>query len=79
MQQPLPGQRSKEGTTIAIKKEIAHDTKHKNNHPSGSSGGLPDRMGEKTFCSIYLPPTDQVIEEELRDLLEQLPAPDGRF
>ena len=27
------------------------------------------------MCSIYLPPTDLVVEENMRDLLEQLPAP----
>ena len=30
---------------------------------------------KRTICSIYLHPTDQVIVEDLRDLLEQLPAP----
>ena len=28
-----------------------------------------------TICSIYLPPRDQVTEEDMKDLLEQLPAP----
>ena len=31
--------------------------------------------GKRTVCSIYLPPTDQVTEEDTRDLLEQLPTP----
>ena len=31
--------------------------------------------GKRTICSIYLPPTDQVTEEDMRELLEQLPAP----
>ena len=30
---------------------------------------------KRTICSIYLPSTDQVTEEDIRDLLEQLPAP----
>ena len=51
------------------------ETKYKNNYPGGSSGGLPDRKGKRTVCSIYLLPTDQVTEEDMRELLEQLPAP----
>ena len=31
--------------------------------------------GKRTICSIYLPPTDQVIDEDMRDLLKELPAP----
>ena len=31
--------------------------------------------GKRTICFIYLPPTDQVIEEDKRYLLEQLSAP----
>ena len=31
--------------------------------------------GKRTVCSIYLPPTDQVTEDAMRELLEQLPAP----
>ena len=31
--------------------------------------------GKKTVCSTYLPQTDQVTEEDMRELLEQLPAP----
>ena len=30
---------------------------------------------KRTICLIYLPPTDQVTNEDMRDLLEQLPAP----
>ena len=30
---------------------------------------------KRTMCSIYLPPIDLVTEEDMRDLLEQLPAP----
>ena len=33
-------------------------------------------LGKKgTICSIYLPSTDQVTKEDMRYLLEQLPAP----
>ena len=30
---------------------------------------------KRTICSIYIPPTDQVTEEDMRDFLKQLPAP----
>ena len=30
---------------------------------------------KRTICLIYLPSTDQVTEDDMRDLLEQLPAP----
>ena len=30
---------------------------------------------KKTICSIYLPPTDQVTKEDMRDLLKELPGP----
>ena len=45
---------------------------YKNNPPSGSSRGLP---GKRTIGLIYLPPTDQVREENMRDLLNQLSPP----
>ena len=31
--------------------------------------------GKRTVSYIYLPPIDQVTEEDMRDLLEQLTAP----
>ena len=30
---------------------------------------------KRTICSIYLPPTGLVTKKDIRDLLEQLPAP----
>ena len=37
--------------------------------------GLPGKEEKMTICSIYLPPIEQVTEEDIRDLMEQLPAP----
>ena len=59
---PPPGQRSKGGTVVAIKKDMTHKR-------------LNIRKGTRTVCSIYQPSTDQVTEEDMRELLEQLPAP----
>ena len=64
------------GTAVAIKKDITHENKYKNNHPGGSSGGLSRiGKGKRTVYFIYLPPTDHVTEEDMRELLEQLLAP----
>ena len=57
------------------KKNSTQETKQKNNPPDGSTGGLPGWGKNRTICSIYLPLTDQVIEEDMRDLLEHLPVP----
>ena len=47
-------QRSKGGTAVAIKKEITQETKYKNNHLCGWSGGRPDRKGkEDSMFYIY--------------------------
>ena len=53
------GQRSNEGMTLQVVDLEVYMT------------GKRKRM----ICSIYLPPTDLVMEEGLRDLLEQLPVP----
>ena len=58
------------GTAIAIRKEISHKR-------------LTTRttilevyvVRKRTRCSIYLPPIDQVTEENMTDLLEQFTAP----
>ena len=68
--------RSKEGTAVAIKKEITH--KRLNIRTTIQVVALEVYLigkGKRTVCSIYLPPTDQVIEEDMIDLLKQLPAP----
>ena len=33
------------------------------------------QKGKRTVCSTYLPPTDQGTEEDMKELMEQLPAP----
>ena len=69
-------QRSKGGTAVAIKKEIAH--KRLNIRTTLQVVTLEVQLvGENkiTICSIYLPPTDQVTEEDMTDLLEQFPTP----
>ena len=50
-------------------------TKHKNG-PSGSGSGSlhMSGKGKRTICTMYLPPTDLVMEEDIKDLLKQLPA-----
>ena len=71
-----PGQRSKGGTVVAIKKEITH--KRLNKRKTIQVVALEVYLIGKrmrTVYSIYLPPTDQVTEENMRDVLEQLPTP----
>ena len=70
------GQRSKRRTAVAIKKKIAH--KRLNIRTTLQTIALELYMAGKrkrTMCSIYLPPTDLVTEKDMKDLLEQLPAP----
>ena len=42
---------------------------------AGSFGGLTGREKKKDNMLNISTPTDQVTEEDIRDLLEQLPAP----
>ena len=68
-----PGQRSKGGAAVAIKKEIAH--KRPNIRTTLQAVVLEVYMAGKikrTICSIYLPSTDQVTDKDMRDLLEHL-------
>ena len=70
------GRRSKGGTAVTIKKDITH--KRVNIRPTIQVVALEVYLlgkGKRIVCSIYLPPTDQVTEEDMRELLEQLPAP----
>ena len=70
------GLRSKGGTAIAVRKDIHHNKI--NLRTTLQVVALEICLvgrGKRTLCSIYLPPTDQVTEQELIDLLEQLPAP----
>ena len=63
-------------TAIAVRKNITHN--RLNLRTTLQVVALEVYLvgrGKRTLCSIYLPPTDQVTEEELRDLLEHLPAP----
>ena len=46
-----------------------------NNQPDGSSGRLPGRKKKKDNVFNISTPNRPVTEEDLRDLLEQLPAP----
>ena len=67
--------RSKGGTAIAVRKDINHN--RLNLRTTLQVVALEVYLvgrGKRTLCSIYLPPTDQITEEELRDLLEQPPA-----
>ena len=69
------GKRSKEDTAVAIRNENnTQKNKHRNNPASSCSGGLHGR-GKMKICSIYLPPSNIVTEEDLKDLLEQLQTP----
>ena len=70
------GRRSKGGTIVAIKKKITH--KRLNIRTNIQVVALEVYLigkGKRTVYSIYLLPTDQVTEDDMRDLLEQLPAP----
>ena len=70
------GLRSKGGTAIAVRKDIHHN--RLNLRTTLQVVALEICLvgrGKRTLCSIYLPPTEQVTEQELIDLLEQLPAP----
>ena len=71
---PSPRQRSKKGTAVAIKKEITH--RRLNIRTTNQVGTLEVHLiekGKRAVCSIYLPPTDQVTEEDMREF--RLPAP----
>ena len=70
------GRRGKGGTVVAIKKDITHKTL--NIRPTIQVVALEVYLigkGKRTVCSIYLPLTDQVTEEDMRNLLEQHSAP----
>ena len=69
------GLRSKGGTAIVVRKDINHN--RLNLRTTLQVVALEICLvgrGKRILCSIYLPPTDQITEEELIDLLEQLPA-----
>ena len=69
-------QRSKGGVAIAIKKEISH--KRLNIRTTLQAIALeiqPMGKGKRTICSIYLPPQDTIREEDIRELMNQLPTP----
>ena len=71
-----PSQRSKGGTAVAIKKKITQ--KRLNIRTTIQVVALEVYLigkGKRTVCSFYLPLTDQMTKEDMRDLLEQLPAP----
>ena len=73
MQQSL---QVKGGAAVAIKIEIAN--KRLNIITTLQVVALEIYMTgkeKKTICSIYLPQTDLVMEEDKRDLLELFPAP----
>ena len=72
MQTIPPGQRSKGGTGVAIKKEITHI--RTNIQVVGLEVYLIGK-GKRTVCSIYLSSTDQLTEEDMSGLQEKLPAP----
>ena len=66
-----PGQRSKGETAIAIKKEIAHTRLIiKTALQEVALEVYMTGKGKRTICSIYLPPTDLVTDEDMKDLLE---------
>ena len=70
----IPSPRIREA--VAIKKGITH--KRLNIKTTIQVVALKFYLiekGKRTVCSIYLPSTDQVTEEDMRDLLEQLPVP----
>ena len=75
MQQSYQANEAWEGRQFQLEKKQQKRDKHKNNPSSRSTGGRPRWEKKKTICSIYLPTTGQVNEEDLRDFLEQLPAP----
>ena len=71
----LQGQRSKGGTALAIKKEKVY--KRLNIRTALQAVALELYMtgkGKMIICSIHLPPTDLMMGEDMRDLLEQLSA-----
>ena len=41
---------------------------YKNDYPSDSAGGLPGKKTKRNMNSAYLPPTDHVKQENIRDL-----------
>lgn len=64
----------KGGTLIAIKETISHYLIQLNTDlqavaVSFASGRL------KSLCSVYLPPNEQITEEQMAELLDQLPRP----
>ena len=47
MQQPPWSEKQKEGLQLQLRKTYTQKTKYKNDHPGGSSGGLPNRKGKE--------------------------------
>ena len=75
MQQPFWVKEAREGLQLQIKKQIAHKRINKNNPSSGTSGGLPNGEKNKDNMLNIATPTDQATEQDMRELLDQLPAP----
>ena len=48
---------------------------NKHNPPSSSAGGLPSMDRKKNYRTNLPSPTNHVKEEDMRDLLNQLPPP----
>ena len=70
------GQRIKGGAALLIKKEITN--KRLNIKTTLQLVALELYLvgkRKRTICSIYLPPTDQMTEEDKKGQLEQLTAP----
>ena len=71
---PDNNQIPKGGTLIAIKTNISHNQILLNTALQAVAVSFPS--GElKSICSIYLPPNDPVTEDQLRNLINQLPKP----
>ena len=70
MQQPSGLEKQENNCSHNQERYNTQEIKYKYNHPGGSSVALIEK-GNIIACSIYLPPTHQVTEEDV----EQLPAP----
>ena len=71
-----PGQRSKGGIAVSIRKDIAH--KRLNIRTALQMAVLEVYLvgkGKEQYAQYIYFPTDQVTEEDLRHCLEQLPVP----